>query len=264
MVRLNAQQVENKLRYEEKIFELKGLIKFHLGTAEPIIVKQCDVVGNIMQEWLQSWFDKHDVAYLPSDNTQMPPDFYLNPDDKTKDLLEVKAFNINSSPAFDIASFSVFQREIIENPEMLDVNYLIFGYEMKKETGDIEIKKMWLKKIWDITRPMIQTPDENEKKLGLKEGKRWPITLQIKKGRVEKLRPGSWYSNSRDYKIFGNIEPFLSAIEEAVYQNSETKPEYNGWKQRLIKKYRQMYGITLNIPKWDDIRHNYLLRKEID
>lgn len=91
-MRLTAQEIYNKLINEDKILTLKGQINFYLGDVN-IIVKQKDVVGNIMQEWLQGWMDSNNIEYAPDTNSQMPPDFYLNPDDKTKNLLEVKAFN---------------------------------------------------------------------------------------------------------------------------------------------------------------------------
>ena len=160
-MRLTAQQVYKKLTEEDKICTLEGQIKFVFGEVN-IIVKQRDVVGNIMQEWLQGWFDKNQIEYAINENSQMPPDFYLDPDDKTKNLLEVKAFNKNASPGFDIADFRMYQGEIIEKPYMLDVEYLIFGYDMS-EDGVVTIKNVWLKKVWEITRRMAN----------------WPINLQI-------------------------------------------------------------------------------------
>ena len=85
-MRLTAQQVYDKLINEDKILELQGQIRFFFGDVD-IIVKQKDVVGNIIQEWLQGWLDKRGIEYAPSENTQMPPDFFLNPDDRTRDLL---------------------------------------------------------------------------------------------------------------------------------------------------------------------------------
>lgn len=111
-----------------------------------IIVHQKDVVGNIIQEWLQGWFDNRGIEYAPSENTQMPPDFFLDPDDSTKNLLEVKAFNRNASPGFDIADFRMYEEEIIDKPYMLHVDYLIFGYDMD-ENGIVTIKDLWLKKV---------------------------------------------------------------------------------------------------------------------
>ena len=103
--------------------------------------------------------------------------FFLNPDDKTKGLLEVKAFNRNGSPGFDIADFRMYAEEIQEKPYMLDVDYLIFGYDMS-ESGVVSIKNVWLKKVWQITRRMAN----------------YPINLQVKDGVIHKIRPGVWYS----------------------------------------------------------------------
>ena len=108
---LSAQQVYDKLLNEDKILELQGQIKFFFGDVD-IIVKQKDVVGNIIQEWLQGWLEKRGIEYALSDNTQMPPDFFLNPHDMTTDLLEVKAFNRSASPGFDIADFRMYEEEI--------------------------------------------------------------------------------------------------------------------------------------------------------
>ena len=104
-MRLTAQEVYDKLVNEDGILQL-----FYLGDVN-IIVKQRDVVGNIMQEWLQGWLDKRGIEYAPSENTQMPPDFFLNPDDKTKNLLEVKAFNRNRGPGFDIADLECMKKK---------------------------------------------------------------------------------------------------------------------------------------------------------
>ena len=48
-MRLTAQEVYDKLVNEDGILQLEGQIKFYLGDVN-IIVKQRDVVGNIMQE----------------------------------------------------------------------------------------------------------------------------------------------------------------------------------------------------------------------
>lgn len=239
-MKLTAQEVYDKLINEDKILELKGQIKFYLGDVS-IIVKQKDVVGNIIQEWLQGWLDKRGIEYAPSENTQMPPDFFLNPDDRTRDLLEVKAFNRSASPGFDIADFRMYEEEIIDKPYMLNVDYLIFGYDMSDE-GLVTIKDLWLKKVWQITRRM--------------EG--WSINLQIKQGVVHKIRPGIWYSTKREnIPMFSCLEDFISAIEEAVYQNPKTHDIAATWKHKFIKSYEEHYGIKLNIPRWIDICEKY-------
>ncbi|GHU51161.1 type II restriction endonuclease NlaIV [Clostridia bacterium] len=239
-MRLTAIQLYDKLIQEDKILELKGQIKFCLGDVD-IVVKQKDVVGNIIQEWLQGWLKKRGIEYALSGNTQMPPDFYLNTKDKSKDLLEVKAFNRNASPGFDIADFRMYEEEIIEKPFMLDVDYLIFGYDMNDE-GIVTVRDLWLKKVWQITRCM----------------EKWALNLQVKQNVVHKIRPGVWYSKQRvSFPMFESLEDFVSAVEETVYQNPKTHHDAAAWKGKFLTNYETHYGIRLDIPRWNDIAGKY-------
>lgn len=245
-MRLTAQDIIDKLLNEDHILELEGEIKFYLGNVD-IIVKQKDVVGNIMQEWLQGWLDKNGIEYAPSENSQMPPDFFLNPDDKTKGLLEVKAFNRNGSPGFDIADFRMYAEEILEKPYMLDVDYLIFGYDMN-DSGIVTIKNIWLKKVWQITRRMAN----------------YPINLQVKGGVIHKIRPGVWYSERvTDYAIFDCLEDFISAIEETTFKEPKLRDSIaSTWLAKFQRNYKAYYGHELNIPRWKDIKDKYDLLSE--
>lgn len=240
-MRLSAQEIYEKLVNYDHILELEGQIRFYLGDIN-IIVKQKDVVGNIMQEWLQGWLDERGIEYAPCENTQMPPDFFLNPDDRTKNLLEVKAFNRNGTPGFDIADFRMYASEIQEKPYMLDVDYLIFGYEMSDE-GVVTIKDVWLKKVWQITRRM-----EN-----------YPINLQVKEGVIHKIRPGVWYSErTTDYVIFDCLEDFISAIEETTFKEPKLRSSVaSTWLAIFQKNYKAWYGKELNVPRWNDIKDKY-------
>lgn len=240
-MRLSSQEIYDRLLKDEKILEIKGLIKFYLGDVD-IVVKQKDVVGNIMQEWLQGWMDARGIEYATSENTQMPPDFFLNPDDKTRELLEVKAFNRNGTPGFDIADFRMYAAEIQEKPYMLDVDYLIFGYDMSEE-GVVTIKDIWLKKVWEITRRM-----EN-----------YPINLQVKDGVIHKIRPGVWYSDRvTDYAIFECLEDFISAIEETVFKEPKLRDSIaSTWLAVFQKNYKARNGVELNVPRWNDIKDKY-------
>lgn len=239
---MTAAEICNALINVDKILEISGQIKFELGDVK-IVVKQKDVVGNIMQEWLEGWLKKRAVSYSVNTNTQMPPDFYLSPKDKTHNLLEIKAFNSDASPGFDIADFTMYSEEIIREPYMLDVDYLIFAYRMSAD-GVVTIKNVWLKKVWEITRRMAD----------------WPLNLQVKKDVVHKIRPGVWYSQKpRDFKMFSCLEHFLSAMEETVYQNEDTRKKGAQWKNRFLTNYKKFYNKTLVIPKWDEIKDLYLV-----
>jgi type-2 restriction enzyme nlaIV len=103
---------------KDRILEIKGQIRFYLGDVD-IVVKQKDVVGNIIQEWVVGWLQKNKYDFRINTNSQMPPDLYLNPENLTVDLLEIKAFNREATPGFDIADFNSFQKEIIAKPYML-------------------------------------------------------------------------------------------------------------------------------------------------
>jgi type II restriction enzyme len=237
-MRLTAQEVYDKLINEDQILQLKGQIRFYLGDVD-IIVKQRDVVGNIIQEWLQGWLDKRGIEYALNDNSQMPPDFFLNPGDETTGLLEVKAFNRKSSPGFDIADFRMYEEEIQKKPYMLHVDYLIFGYDMSDD-GVVTIKDLWLKKVWEITRAM----------------KEWPINLQVKKNVVQKIRPGVWYTEKGSI-MFETMEDFISAVDQTVWQNPATRRDSGTWMTRFLKYYEAFYNKKLDIPRWDDIKDKY-------
>lgn len=239
---LSAQELYEKLLTQDRILEIQGQIKFHLGDVN-IVVKQRDVVGNIMQEWLEGWMKHHNITYRLNANSQMPPDFYLHESDNTKELLEVKAFNYDATPAFDIADFNAFQMEISEKPYMLHAKYLIFGYRMQ-EDGYVVIKGLWLKNVWEICR----------------RSEKWPLNLQVKDNVVHKIRPAKWHSTSKSSKfnIFESLEDFVSAIEQTVYQNPKTREKSGEWLVKFIQNYEKYYHKKLIIPRWSEIEDKYI------
>lgn len=243
-MKLTAQEIYNRLVNVDKIFTIEGQITFDFGNI-PVTVKQKDVVGNILQEWMQAWLIRNHIEFAPNDNPQMPPDFYLDRDDRTKNLLEIKAFNRNATPGFDIADFKMYSKEIIVKPYMLDVDYLIFGYDMRDD-GIVTVKNLWLKKVWQITRRM-----EN-----------WPLNLQVKNDVVHKIRPGVWYSTrNQKFPIFRRLEDFVSAIEQTVYQNPDTRGSSALWEVNFLRSYRDFYGHEIEIPRWQDIANSYVVSR---
>ncbi len=102
--------------------------------------------------------------------------------------------------------------------------------------------------------------------LSLREGLRlfgypnnyWAINLQIKENVVHKIRPGVWYSaRQSSYPMFKCLEDFISAIEQTVWQNPETRKNSGTWKTKFIESYEKHYGVKLSIPRWDDIQAYY-------
>lgn len=243
---MNVDEIIKKLE-ECDLYQLSfpGIIK--VGNISVNLTKSNDVVGNIMQEWLEGWLKKNDIEYRPNENTQMPPDVFLNPEDLTQDLLEVKAFNYEASPGFDIADFNAFQAELLREPYMVHTKYLIFGYIMQDD-GFVVIKKMWLKNVWELCRPMDN----------------WPLNLQVKKDVVHKIRPGKWYADEERTKFrqFKSLEHFISAIDETVYRNPDTRKFSGEWLSKFIKSYQSHYGVKLDIPRWNTIQDEYINKKE--
>ena len=245
MTYLTPEEIYDRLLNVDKITTLEGQIKFYLGNVD-IIVKQRDVVGNIIQEWLEGWLRHNDIYFSPNTNSQMPPDLFLS-EDKTLNLLEVKAFNADASAAFDIADFKAFAREIIEKPYMLHAKYLIFAYRMSKD-GIVTNNNLWLKYVWEICRAMDKS-------------KNWAINVQYKNGQIHKIRPATWYSTKpTKYPTFQSLEDFISALEETVLLYADTRQLGNsGWKNKVVSAYKKHYGKTLKVPRWMDIEDQYRL-----
>jgi type II restriction enzyme len=235
-----------RLINESKILTSQGKITFAFSNVD-IVVCQRDVVGNIVQEWLEGWLKKNDIEYSTNENTQMPPDFFLDPSNKKHHLLEVKAFNFEATPGFDIADFRMYEEELITKPWMLDVDYLIFGYEMSP-SGQVSIKRLWLKKVWEITSSSSD----------------WPLKLQVKKNVVHKIRPCNWYSEFTQFVVFNSKEDFLSAIEETVFRNPATHNSGGTWRNDFLRSYKNYYGVDLNIKHWDEIKDKYQNNKKLN
>jgi type II restriction enzyme len=236
--KITPEEVYRKLIEEDKITSVEGQIRFFLGSVD-IIVKQRDVVGNIIQEWLEGWLKQNNIWYANNPNTQMPPDIFLD-SDHTKDLLEVKAFNSCASPAFDIADFKAYVREIVDKPYMLHTKYIIFGYNMSDD-GIVTIKNLWLKNIWEISR----------------SSNNWPINVQYKNGVIQKIRPATWYSESKRFPLFERLEDYLSALEETMFMYPDTHNIAKNWRKNMQEAYKAHYGITLDIPRWHEIESKY-------
>lgn len=245
---LTASEVYDKLLNDEHITDEYGQIRFFLGDVD-IIVKQKDVVGNIIQEWLQGWLLKRKIDFDPSTNPQMPPDFYLNIHDHDSELLEVKAFNSEASPAFDIADFKGFAKAVLQTPSALYTNFLIFAYRMSDD-GFVTITNIWLKKLWEITRA----------------SERWPINVQYKNGEINKIRPGAsstWdkppiIDRRNKYPHFADLKDFLSAYRETLLLYAETHGIGSTWKNDLNRAFFNHNLPTIDFPWWDTIKDRYV------
>lgn len=203
-----------------------GIILFNLAGIS-VKINTTDTVGITLQAWLKQYLLNNNIYFLEPSNTQEFPDFYLDDNDIYSSMLEVKAFNYNATPAFDIANFESYCSSVVNKPYRLDANYLIFGYIMNN-FGDITIKKIWLYKIWQIAGT----------------SQRFPLKTQVKRDVIYNIRPNS------DFKS-GNKGPFQTR-EEFLFAIYKTLSSYKGkvfadnWKNSLSVNYKKYYGYDLS------------------
>lgn len=234
-----SEEVYRKLTDDFGFKNSTGHIIFSLKDIS-IVVNQNNVVGNILEEWLDKWMTEHNIPHIHNEG-QSSPDFWLDPDNLTEDWLEVKSFT--GSPNFDIAAYNSFINLVLQKPYKLQSSYLLIKYKM--EEGNVIIEDCWLKKIWEISCP----------------SDKWMVKVQDKKGIIFNIRPSVWYSDRTDYPNFECLEDFLSALEEVIYTYPDTHSKGATWKRDLIRSYYEYYGVELNIPRWMDIKDRYQKRR---
>jgi hypothetical protein len=195
-----------------------GQINFQLnGISFPVSSK--DGIGGLIQEWLGHWASKQGIYLRGNLQTQEFPDYYLT-NSNQKDYLEVKSFNYKQSPAFDIADFDAYINSLLNNPNNIYADYLIFGYELQKN-GVLIIKDIWLKKIWEIT--------------GLaKDGY---IKLQNSNNTIKKIRPYNFKGQSKT-PPFDSKEEFLNAIQNVLNSHPNRSPHHNlpNWSMNILNQ----------------------------
>ncbi len=204
----NAQQIYDLLR--PNLLEQIGYIDFNLMNIS-IRINDKSSIGYLFQEWLKEWMIKSNINFRIKDNSQEFPDFMLNLSSDEKDLLEVKLFDYEKSPNFDIANFEAYCRSLKIHPYRIDADYLIFAYTLRDST--LIIKDMWLKKIWEITCA----------------SERFPLRLQVKQDTIYNIRPAIWYSEHTKNKPFNNKELFIEALYKTLLQYEKTKINSINW-----------------------------------
>lgn len=231
---LTAHQVYDRLVNTTKIIGEKGHITFTLKGAD-ILIEGRDTVGNLLQEWFKKWLVMENIDFSAPVNTQDFPDFHLDPANLTKELLEVKSFDWDRSPNFDVAAFPAYRKSLVNYPYRLDSNYLIFGYSMKGHV--IEIKDVWLKKVWEITGPSGT----------------WPLKCNVKRGELFNIRPVKWFKRigkkDRDPKqpIFKSALEFVIAFDgnQRMWNYTARDPLTSTWLNDIKNGYQKATGSAL-------------------
>jgi hypothetical protein len=224
--KVTANEIYNLLLNEFKIKDQIGSVEIILGGISAKYNGK-DAIGDLLQEWLGEWLKQNNFYFRTRVNTQEFPDFLLEEDDKSG-FLEIKTFNANSSPAFDIANFDSYNKSLLTKPERLDADYLIFGYKMVDSV--LSIDNLWLMKVWELSG----TSGAN------------PINMQTKNSQPYNLRPIKWYAKKAKNKPFENKTMFLEAISETLEKYSHSTSSYSeNWIENVKKKYDENTGTKL-------------------
>ncbi len=228
-MKITAKGIFDKLVNDAKLIGEKGTITFELKGFD-IKVESRDTVGNLLQEWLKNWLKNEGIDFGPTPHSQDFPDFQLDIDYPKKGLLEVKSFDYDKSANFDVAAFLAYRRSLLSHPYRLDSDYLIIGYSM---VGfHIEIKDIWLKKVWEITGPSAS----------------WPLKCQVKQGEIFNIRPIKWYdTKGTTFKPFNSALEFIKAFDATQRQWTRTSrdPDTSTWLTKVIAGYKAETGIEL-------------------
>lgn len=227
-MKLTGQELYSKLVDDYKIIGESGVINFSLKDLT-ISIETKDTVGNLLQEWLKAWMMKEKVEFEENTNSQIFPDFYLDKHNQKLGLLEVKSFDWDRGPGFDLANFDSYCNSLLVNSYRLDSDYLIFAYQMKGSV--ITIKNVYLKKIWE---------------LACSSGT-YPLKVQEKKSIIYNIRPSTWYSERSKFKPFATKEEFLSALNNTRYQYPQTRHTNGHWLQNVLKNYKEHTGVSLKV-----------------
>ncbi len=232
-MQLTAQQVYDMLVVQNNIIGEKAIISFILK-GHDIKITSRDSVGNLLQEWLRDWLITQGVVFGASPGSQDFPDFQLDLTDNTKGMLEVKSFDYDKSPNFDVAAFLAYRRSLLLHPYRLDSDYLIFGYSMVGH--HIEIKDVWLKKVWEITGPSTD----------------YALKCQVKQGEIFNIRPTKWYTRSARDR--GPKQPNFTSALQFVQAFDSNQRQWTGtardavtstWLTKVIAGYKVTTGKDL-------------------
>lgn len=143
--------------------------------------------------------------------------------------MDIKSFNTNSNPSFDIANFESFLKRTYDEPTNLFADYFIFEYEPNVENKDYSftIKEIYLKKIWEI----IGTD--------YKKDQTHPITLQEKKKRPYAIRPFNFRNESLSKNRTNGLKSLIKKVKQTgksygSFSNNGI-PSSDVWENKIMK-----------------------------
>ena len=197
---------------------------FELKTGSLNIQKQImrpSSVGQIIEEWLSAYMDEKNIYYR-AQKSQESPDYFLNEKSDNKDLLEVKVYG--KSAAFDLGNVRGVCNTLPDEAYKLDMDYLIIHYVMDSVTGNIIIRDIWLRKIWQVAGKEITSP--------------YRLSRQVKNNQVTTIRPiGMKKPNPK--AEFTDVEYYLHALYIEYAEIEKTKKKQEEWLKKIVANYNK-------------------------
>lgn len=224
MRQLSAQQIYDEL-INDNIINASGNITLNLNNISVQIATK-DSIGHMLQDWLEEWATIKNIYLRANPLTQEFPDFYLTANNDSN-YLEIKSFDFDAGPNFDISNFDTYVRSLLQRPTKLDADFLVFGYTLNN--GTLTIKNIWLKKIWELS-----TNSED-----------WALRLQVKQGVIHNIRPVNFTSNRTKFTPFQTKQEFLNAIQNVLNTYRNTATTHNNWLRDFKQLYFQSTGIHI-------------------
>ena len=206
MIDMKIKDIYSLLKSEISDKEV-GRIIFNYHNID-VVLNDKSPIGYILQEWLGKWLEQKEIIFSTNHNTQEPPDFFIG---KDKKHLELKTFDYEAGANFDIANFEAYCALTQKDPSVLDADYLIMGYTLNE--GNLKIKEIWLKKIWEISCA----------------SERFPLKTQVKRDMIYNIRPACWYSNTSRFHPFSCKDEFISALYQTLKVYPKTKNYADTW-----------------------------------
>lgn len=195
--------MSNKIKSLDELYQLalrdikgqQGSIVIYVANI-PQVSQTNDIIGNSLQEWLPAWFKDNGLELQPNKSTQKFPDFTAIFEDDDNVEMDIKCWNADNTPAFDLANFESFYQVVYNSPDKIFAKYLVIGYKPNKHGFTID--EIYLKNMWEMTS---NTPTK-------------PINLQLKRERPYAIRPYN-FSRNPDSCFEGPIA-MVNAIRQAV------------------------------------------------
>lgn len=204
-----------------------------LNNVELLTLVNKDVIGGILQDMVLKISENHKIKIKPNEQSQTFPDFFIETKNG-EEKVELKSFDFEKSPNFDIANFDSYCKKVYEDPSILSANYIILGYKLDEVNKCFTIEQVFSKKIHELCSK--QSVEDSEAQIKL------PLKCQIKKNVIHNIRPINFKNEANVKNKISDVKEFIEILGECqeIYSacGAKTYQDFNKdkWVKDLIKK----------------------------